>query len=250
MDCSFTLLDISADLVEQWRIAFEKHIPHILGMKVITLQFKLADLSGPASQFDCIVSPANSYGRLDGGHMITHYAFIPIDSFDFFLAEALAPAEELEAPTKLAQAALYRRWRGYAPPGSCTLVSLLNSSCANNRHSCSYIALCPTMRVPINVEWDREIVYNCVWSLLVALDEHNRAVKTNGGVKISRVLMPGLATGIGGISAEQCAQQMALAFKHFEDALAHPQKWSALEWDDAIDYAEDVRATHRRRVGD
>lgn len=227
----FTLLDPSSSLAEEWNEAFTKY--ETVSIKLSFIHSRLADLVPPESHFDCIVSPANSYGRLDGG-------------FDYFLSEALAPVDDLLAPTQLAQTTLYRRWKGYAPPGTCTLVPLSGSVCENNSHGCAFIAICPTMRIPENVVWNREIVYNCVWSLLVAIDEHNRCAEASGtGKRINKVLMTGLGTGVGGVSARRCAQQMALAMRDFEDASAHPEKWGSMGWDDAISYAKDGRNTHR-----
>ncbi|RPD57386.1 hypothetical protein L226DRAFT_161126 [Lentinus tigrinus ALCF2SS1-7] len=66
-----------------------------------------------------------------------------------------------------------------------------------NAFKCRFVALCPTMRTPASVTWHREIVYNCVWSLLVAIDEHNAraANEPEGGGRIETVVMTGLATG-------------------------------------------------------
>ncbi|KAF8811909.1 macro domain-like protein [Phlegmacium glaucopus] len=226
----FILLDISPVIVEEWKRAFAQHVPDVIDKFSIVLS-SLEDLSDPHRQFDCIVSPANSYGRLDG-------------SFDYYLAEALSP-NDVPAPTSFVQAALYKQWKGYAPPGSCTLIPLKGSSFENNSHGCAYIALCPTMRIPESVTWNREIVYNLMWSLLNSLELHNAAVddQTPGG-RIQKVLMTGLGTGVGNVSGERCAQQMALAVKDFLDASAHPEKWSSLSWNDAIEYAEEARLTH------
>ena len=102
------------------------------------------------------------------------------------------------------------------------------------------------MRIPESVHWNREVVYNCVWSLLVTVDEHNRSVEVaETGTRINKILMPGLATGVGNVSAKRCAQQMALAIRDFNDASAHPEKWSSMNWNDAIAYALDGRSTHR-----
>ena len=30
------------------------------------------------------------------------------------------------------------------------------------------------MRIPEDVVWNREIVYNCVWWMLITLEQHNR----------------------------------------------------------------------------
>lgn len=63
----FILLDISPSVIEAWTKALSQHIPDAID-KFSIVQSTLEDLaSGPHQQFDCIVSPANSYGRLDGG---------------------------------------------------------------------------------------------------------------------------------------------------------------------------------------
>lgn len=163
--------------------------------------------------------------------------------FDQVLSDVLAPADDPDALTRTAQNVLYRRWRGFAPPGTCTLIPLADTPCHPNVFNCRYIALCPTMRFPSNVTWHREIVYNCVWSLLVAIDEHNaRASETDSGpTPIASVGMTGLATGIGGVPASVCGRQTALAFAHYQDASSHPEKWSSLSWDDILTMPLDVR---------
>ena len=91
------------------------------------------------------------------------------------------------------------------------------------------------MRVPQEVQWDREVVYECMWSLLCAVDKHNRSVKDMGGAdgsRIQRLMMSPLATGVGGVSAERWAAQVVLATKHFVMAVEDPMKWSALGWGD------------------
>ena len=91
-------------------------------------------------------------------------------------------------------------------------------------------------------------MYNLMWALLNSLEQHNAAVddltQVGTGIRIQKVLMTGLGTGVGRISGERCAQQMALAVKDFLDASAHPEKWSSLSWDDALEYAEEGRLTH------
>ncbi|KAL5335431.1 hypothetical protein BJX70DRAFT_401526, partial [Aspergillus crustosus] len=61
--------------------------------------------------FDLIVSPANSYGRLDG-------------SFDDAISRAfcLQQGHGYDTLTRQAQGVLYEKFRGFAPPRSCTLV--------------------------------------------------------------------------------------------------------------------------------
>jgi O-acetyl-ADP-ribose deacetylase (regulator of RNase III) len=84
-----------------------------------------------------------------------------------------------------------------------------------------------------------------MWSILISLEQHNAAVDDSGsGVRIQKVLMTGLATGVGGVSSARCAQQMVLAVKHFLEASASPEKWSSMSWDDTFASAEEVRRTH------
>ena len=101
------------------------------------------------------------------------------------------------------------------------------------------------MRVPHSVTWNRDVVYNCTWSLLNAIDQHNvSAAAGDAEAKIRKVLMTGLATGVGGVSSERCAQQMALAVKHYLDASANAEKWSSLQWKDALGYDRETSRTH------
>ncbi|KAJ3501938.1 hypothetical protein NLJ89_g9113 [Agrocybe chaxingu] len=233
----FILLDMSGPLVRAWEKAFKEH--NLIAREnfefVNSLLHKLPE---DKKQFDCIVSPANSYGRLDG-------------SFDWYISETLAPPDDFAAVTRITQQVLYARWKGFAPPGTCTLIPLKDTTCFPNKHSCRFIALCPTMRIPESVTWDREIVYNCVWALLNEITAHNDRVSAAASGQegedsdtIQTVLMSGLATGVGNVSAEKCAKQTALAFKDFYDALEHPDKWSTLEWGTAIEIAKARDKTH------
>ena len=63
----FILLDVSAPLIKEWQHALTELIPTSFQNNFSIVQSKLADLKAPNNRFDCIVSPANSYGRLDGG---------------------------------------------------------------------------------------------------------------------------------------------------------------------------------------
>ncbi|OJJ43874.1 hypothetical protein ASPZODRAFT_123046 [Penicilliopsis zonata CBS 506.65] len=186
----------------------------------------------PATTFDLIVSPANSYGRLDG-------------AFDHAISMAFSPREDYHALTRAVQRVLYERWRGFAPPGTCTLVpfpaELTVQNNVKNTRACNWVAICPTMREPHSVVWDREVVYECVWSLLCEVEGWNR--RNESTKKIRRILMTPLATGIGKVSKERWAAQVVLAMKHFVDALEKPERWGNLQWDDIESDAKEVEST-------
>lgn len=172
-----------------------------------------------ATKFDLIVSPANSFGLLDGG-------------FDDAISRAFSPREDYIALTRVVQRKLYDEYRGFAPPGTCTLVRMPGDFEAKSRNiwGTKYLALCPTMKIPQDVTWDREVVYEVIWSLLCAIDKHNRSAPE--GEKIHSILMTPMATGYGKVSPQRWAHQTVLAMKHFQDSIKNPAEWSKLNWAD------------------
>ncbi|KAF8546641.1 macro domain-like protein, partial [Imleria badia] len=155
-----------ASLIKEWRNAFAQHLQPKDLERFSFLESRLNRLQAAQVTFDCIVSPANSYGIMDGG-------------FDFYLD----------------------RYYGFAPPGSCILVPGLPP----NDFSCKTIAVCPTMRYPEELTWHKDIVYNTMWSLLVELENWNKKVDDEEK-KIKKVLMTGLGTGVGKIPEADCAR--------------------------------------------
>ncbi|KAM5349027.1 hypothetical protein ACJ41O_008850 [Fusarium nematophilum] len=188
----------------------------------------------PAVTFDTVVSPANSYARLDG-------------AFDDAISRAFAPINDYHALTRAAQSQLYRKWRGFAPPGTCTLISIPDDFAARSRNiwGARRVAICPTMRMPADVRWDKEVVYECVWSLLCEIDNHNRDVRegNKNEEEIRSVLMTPLATGVGRVSGDKWAAQVVLAMKHFVEASENPEKWGRMEWADLGKSCAEVQLT-------
>ena len=60
----FVLFDLYTDLVDEWRQAFAALVPQECQARVSIIESDFSDLKSP---LDCIVSPANSFGRFDGG---------------------------------------------------------------------------------------------------------------------------------------------------------------------------------------
>jgi O-acetyl-ADP-ribose deacetylase (regulator of RNase III) len=192
-------------------------------------------------RFNCVVSPANSYGLLDGG-------------FDDAISRAFSPADNYYALTRHTQIELYKQYRGFAPPGTCTLIQIPKEYAERSRNTdrwgCRWLALCPTMRVPGNAKWDREVVYECVWSLLCAIDRHNRNARDSSiselrETAIESILMTPIATGVGDVSAERWAHQVVLALKHFISAVENAAQWCSLNWAQVRKVSLEVAKTHR-----
>ncbi|KAJ5636052.1 uncharacterized protein N7484_009365 [Penicillium longicatenatum] len=203
-------------------------------MKITTINERLNSIPD-STTFDLIVSPANSYGRLDG-------------AFDHAISMTFSPRHDYHALTRAAQLAIYDKYRGFAPPGSCTLVEFPKDLKENPR-GCSWVAICPTMREPDNVNWDREVVYKCTWSLLCEVEGYNRhasakesATGANSG-SIKTLLLTPLAVGVGRVSKERWAAQTVMAFKHFVEAVQKPEVWSRLEWNTIEKMGKEIQET-------
>ncbi|PTU19646.1 hypothetical protein P175DRAFT_0503185 [Aspergillus ochraceoroseus IBT 24754] len=197
-----------------------------------------------STKFDLIVSPANSYGRLDG-------AFDDAISRQFCL-----PHSHYDTLTHAVQKVLYDKYRGFAPPGTCTLVPFPAELRGKNDWGCKWVAICPTMRTPDSARWDREVVYECVWSLLCAVEGWNRGCAGAVGGKeeeeeeeegddgkIRSVLITPMATGCGGVTPQKWAAQFVLAMRHFVDAVERPERWSRLSWGDIYDDTDAINKT-------
>ncbi len=221
MDINFILCDIKEDLCKEWDAQIRAKLTP-------EEQARFSILSGPLQQlkgtFDCIVSPANSYARLDG-------------SFDLVISKTICPGNP-EAVTDYCQRYVQHAWNGYQVPGTCLLIPV--SSFGEKRYQVKYIAHCPTMRVPGNCRWNKDIVYNCIWSLLNALRIHNRA---RPEMAIKSVFVTGLGTGIGRFPSETCAAQMILAYRHFMDHLAKTDVTTS--WNEVFQLGLDIDETIR-----
>lgn len=154
---------------------------------------------------------------------------------------------------------LHEEWKGFAPPGTCTLVDLPQDWTSRDREPTArsknvwgtqWLALCPTMRVPSNVTWDREVVYECIWSLLNAIYKHNRAAETSGTKMITSMCMSPLATGSGFVSEERWASQMCLAIRHFHAATdgeaGKDEGERRVTWGEARGNAREVEVTWKK----
>lgn len=220
--------------------AVNTHFPNIHEQAKITIHNSSLQQLPQAIRFNAVVSPANSYGRLDG-------------AFDDALARAYGPRGDYYWMTRKAQAVLYEQWKGFAPPGTCTIVPLDREDGERNLWGTDYMLLCPTMRIPQDVRWDREVAYECVWSLLCAIDNHNGRVlqqdsasgSSNEGQMIKSILMTPLATGVGRVSATRWAEQCVLAMKHWVEAVEDPETWESLEWHKILEDNDEVAATWR-----
>ena len=129
------------------------------------------------------MSPANSFGYMDGG----------LD-----LKYSLHFGWKLE---KKVRVILERDYFGEIPVGNALIVN-------TDRVDIPFLISAPTMRVPSNVS-DTVNSYLAFKGILQSVIEHNK----NNSATIQSILCPGLGTGEGKMSPENCAKQMFRAYE-------------------------------------
>ena len=165
------LIDRNPELVEAWRSQFRSFT-------------EVAVLQGDYFQKEAsvIVSPANSFGFMDGG-------------LDLAIRDRLGESVERELQNQISQ-----QYHGELPIGHCLTIETGSSQWP-------HLAAIPTMRVPSIIQGTLNVYYAFRALLLCSIGTEN--------AKFNSVLCPGLGTGVGGVSPENCAGQMAFAYKQF-----------------------------------
>jgi O-acetyl-ADP-ribose deacetylase (regulator of RNase III) len=165
------LRDISTEVVKAWRLAFADlarvHISH----------GSILDQTA-----DAIVSPANSFGFMDGG-IDLHYA-------RYFGWQIETDLRDV----------LDKYHFGELPVGQAVIIS-------TGHPELRYLVSAPTMRVPSRIDGTTN-VYLAFRAALIAVLAHNAASST----PINSLLVPGMGTGIGAVRPEQAARQMRAAY--------------------------------------
>ncbi len=133
-----------------------------------------------ATAADAMVSPANSFGIMDGG-----------------LDLAIRGELGLEVQ-RAAQRAIVERHHGELPIGSAEIVP-------TGDERWRWLVVAPTMRIPESVAHSLN-AYLAFRAVLLACARHAPV--------ISSLVCCGLATGIGGMDPARCAAQMRIALEH------------------------------------
>lgn len=166
---SLTLVHPGPTLCEAWERAFARWI----GQGVTVHRGRYQEVAG-----DGLVSPANSYGRMDGG-------------LDAVIAEHL-PRVQRSVSDHLAE-----HFSGYQPVGTACVVPTYAPDLP-------WLVHAPTMRVPTVLTGELQLnVHDALWAALHAAEEH-------GG--ITHLVCPGLGAGVGRVPAEDVAGLMAFAY--------------------------------------
>jgi O-acetyl-ADP-ribose deacetylase (regulator of RNase III) len=146
-----------------------------------------------AIEADAMVSPANSFGVMDGG-------------LDMAIQLTLGPTIQKRVRDRIEE-----RHHGELPIGVAEIVETGDARWP-------FLIVAPTMRVPEDVS--RTVnAYVAFRAILLAIRAHN---DTSGAKLIRTLLCSGLATGVGGMPARRCAMQMRLAYQQITGASTLP----------------------------
>lgn len=167
------LIDRSQELVDRWKEQFVD-CPAVESVAGDYFQ-------RPA---DALVSPANSFGIMDGG-------------LDLAIREQLGFAVQ----TKVQQV-IVDRYHGELPVGCAEVVETGDSRWR-------YLIAAPTMRVPEPIPFTIN-AYLAFRAVLVAAENLNNRL---GKREIDSLVCCGLGTGIGKVTAVKCARQMRAAYQ-------------------------------------
>jgi O-acetyl-ADP-ribose deacetylase (regulator of RNase III) len=159
--------------------AFQEYFAYFPNVKLVNESFEWL------SEFDCLVSPANSFGMMDGGMDAAIIKFFGL------------------ALEKRVQQRILEDYLGEQPVGTSFIVET-----EHPKHP--YLAHTPTMRVPMTID-GTDIPYTAMWAMLLAVRQYNRNVDR----PINTIACPGLGTGIGRVPYREAARQMSLAYDHF-----------------------------------
>ena len=149
---------------------------------------------------DAIVSPANSFGNMDGGVDLAYARFFPAG-----LEERL-------------QAVIEDQYDGELPVGQATIVPTLHEAIP-------LMISAPTMRMPGNIA--RTVnVYVAFRAALLALERHRR----EAGLEVVTMLSPAMGTGVGAMPVERAARQMRTAYDNVVGPRASRRRNFGMLW--------------------
>lgn len=160
--------------------AFQQYFANLPNVQIVNDRFEWV------SEFDCLVSPANSFGMMDGGIDAAIVKFFGVS---------------LE---KRVQQRIIQDYLGEQPVGTSFIIET-----GHSKHP--FLAHTPTMRVPMAIA-GTDIPYIAMWAMLLAVRQHNLNYPD---ATIASVACPGLGTGIGNVPYAEAARQMALAYDRY-----------------------------------
>lgn len=199
-----TLVDTNAEVIAAWHQVFAD-VP-----QVAVSHGSIFD--HPA---DALVSPANSFGYMNGG-------------LDFAISQHLGWHLE-----KNLQQLIREKYYGELLIGQAEILPTGNAQFP-------YLIAAPTMRTPMTITRGPN-VYQAMKAILVLLRYGKMVTGELVSDKIRRIAIPGLGTGIGQVRPLVCARQMRLAWEDvLHEKFATEAGWEQMCANYAYFYTHDL----------
>ncbi len=201
----FYFIDINPDIVNAWQKVFD-------GIENITIaEGSIFDF--PA---DAIVSPANSFGFMNGG-------------IDFVISKNLGWHIE-----KRLQKIIREKYFGELLVGQAEIIE-------TDHAKFPYLISAPTMRTPMTIHRSPN-VYLCMKAILTLLKYGKFEDGTPIDDKVKSVSISGLGTGVGQVPPLLCARQMRIAWEDVgQEKYTTEKGWEELRSNYAYFYTHDAR---------
>jgi len=187
------LVDINPKLVAAWKKYFV-NCPEVEIKQASLLEQKV----------DAIVSPANSFGFMDGG-----------------IDEAISAFLGWHVQKRL-QKIIQEKYHGELLVGQAELIP-------TDHPDIPYVISAPTMRVPMNIQYSVN-AYLAARAIFLLLKHRKTPTAEHISAQVNSLAIPGLGTGAGRLSPSQCARQMRQAY---DDIIAEkfrfPRSWSEVK---------------------
>ena len=151
-------------------VAWRRHFDGLPAVEVVAGCFERL------TEFDCMVSAANSFGLMDGGVDLAITNFFGVELMD------------------RVQARILRDFLGEQPIGTSLIVET-----GHAKHP--FVAHTPTMRFPMSIS-STDNVYTAMWAMLLEVRRHN-GVSSH---PIRKVACPGLGTATGRVTPSEAAR--------------------------------------------
>lgn len=176
------LMDTMSSMVAAWKQEFKNYLSdqnHLREGGVKIHEGSIFDLASPTlnPKCSCFVSPANSFGFMDGG-IDLHYS----NFFGWDLSKRL-------------QTIIKNKYQGELLIGQAEILTTKNMEVP-------YLIAAPTMRVP-------ELLVESINAYLATRATLRLAVAN----KLPSIAFPGMGTGIGRLPVAVCAKQMRAAYE-------------------------------------
>jgi O-acetyl-ADP-ribose deacetylase (regulator of RNase III) len=178
------LVDLSREMVEAWQ-EFCGTMPD-----VTIIHGSILD----DTNWDAFVSPANSFGFMNGGVDLAYS-----EHYGWDIQRRL-------------QEIIKRDYFGELPVGNCIWLG-------TGDKKVPYMFSAPTMRVPIRLEKETVNPYLATRAVMLC---YQRMLVDRG--KIKSIAFPGMGTGIGGVDPRLCAKQMKIAIERVRNGHEFPKK--------------------------